>query len=211
MTGIVAFGTADDRTAALSEVAAHLRKGGIVVYPTETVYGLGCALDAAGLDALVAFKGRRPFLLLIPDPDGAPGLHWTDDARRLAASFWPGPLTLALTAEPDRYPDQVVGPDGAVAVRVSSHPGIPALLDAAAGPITSTSANRPGRPPARDPAGAADVAAGVEAAGGSALVLDGGRLPEGRPSTIVRCGTTCELLREGAIPRAALESVVELE
>jgi L-threonylcarbamoyladenylate synthase len=96
-------------------------------------------------------------------------------------------------------------------VRVSSHPGVPGLLEAAGGPITSTSANRPGAPPARDAADAAETAAGVAEAGGRVLVLDGGRLHGAQPSTIVRCGATVRLLREGAISRTDLESVVDLE
>lgn len=192
-------------------VAEHLRSGGIIAYPTETVYGLGCALRTEALEALARFKGIRPFLLLIGGPEDVPGLSWTGDARRLAEAFWPGPLTLALTAERDAYQPRVVGPDGGVAVRVSPHPAIPDLLDAAGGPVTSTSANEPGRPPARDGESAAAVAAAVEAEGGDVLVLDGGRLPEAPPSTIVRCTETNRLLREGAVSRSELERVVDLQ
>lgn len=209
MIRIVPYRTARDRVGAGPEVASHLEAGGIVAYPTETVYGLGCTLESGGLERLAAFKGHRPFLLLIPDRDDTAGLAWTADARRLADAFWPGPLTLALTADPDLYPRQVVGPDGGVAVRVSPHPAIPALLEAA-GRITSTSANRPGRPPARDEDAAAEVAAAVAETSGRVLVLDGGRLPEARPSTIVRCGETTRLVREGAISRSDLETVVDL-
>ena len=127
-------------------------------------------------------------------------------SRALAASFWPGPLTLALTAPEGRFPPQVVGSDGAVAVRVSPHPAVTDVLAAAGGPVTSTSANRPGQPPART-AGAA--AAGAEIPG--LLVLDGGELPPALPSTIVRCGPgPVRILREGVIDREALERVVEV-
>lgn len=210
MIRVVGYRTARDRTAAGPEVASHLEAGGIVAYPTETVYGLGCTLRSGALETLAAFKGDRPFLVLVRDRNDTTGLEWTPDARRLADAFWPGPLTLALTAEPGRYPRQVVGPDGAVAVRVSPHPAIPDLLDAA-GRITSSSANRPGRPPARDGEAAAEVAAAVAEAGGRVLVLDGGRLPEERPSTIVRCGATTRLIREGAISWTDLATVVDLE
>ena len=209
MTRVVDWTSEAARAEARLAVAEHLGSGGIVVYPTETVYGVGCALEPAALERLAAFKGDRPFLVLIRAPDHAPGLQWTDDAHRLADTFWPGPLTLALTAEPNRYPPQVVGPDGAVAVRVSPHPGVPALL--VHGPITSTSANRPGRPAARDVEAATDVAAAVEEVGGEVLVLDGGRLPETAPSTIVRCGARTRLIREGAVPKSELERVVTLE
>ena len=210
MIRVVGYRTARERAAAGSRVAAHLEAGGIVAYPTETVYGLGCTLRSGALEALAAFKGDRPFLVLIRNRDDTSGLEWTPDAQRLADAFWPGPLTLALTAEPERYPRQVVGPDGAVAVRVSPHPAIADLLDAA-GRITSTSANRPGRPPARDGVEAAAVAAAVAETGGRVVVLDGGRLPEARPSTIVRCGATTRVIREGAISRTDLATVVDLE
>ena len=211
MSRVLGYRTAGERAAAREAVAAHLADGGIVVYPTETVYGLGCPLVPDALEALEAFKGPRPFLLLIRSPADVPGLQWTADADRLADAFWPGPLTLALTAEPDRYPPQVVGPDGGVAVRVSPHPAIPSLLEAAGGPLTSTSANRPGSPPARDGEAAAGVAAAVAAEGGAVLVLDGGRLPVARPSTIVRCADRTRLIREGAIDSSELERVVTLE
>ncbi len=211
MTRRVAWGTDAERQASRQEVGAHLARGGIVVYPTETVYGLGCVLEAGPLELLARFKGDRPFLVLIPGPDVAEGLRWTSAARRLADAFWPGPLTLALTAEAGRYPPQVMGPDGAVAVRVSPHPAIPPLLAAAGGPITSTSANAPGGTPAGDGDEAEVVARGVEGVGVAALVLDGGRLPEARPSTIVRCDRTTRIIREGAISRTDLESLVSLE
>lgn len=211
MTRVVAYGSEVERTAAARTVAEHLARGGIVVYPTETVYGVGCALHPDALEALARFKGSRPFLLLIRDAGDAPGLRWTDDARRLADAFWPGPLTLALTADDGAYPAQVVGPDGGVAVRVSPHEAIPELLGAAGGPITSTSANEPGRPPAMDGEAAAVVGSAVESEGSRVLVLDGGRLPAARPSTIVRCAETTRLLREGAVPRSEVERVVGLE
>lgn len=211
MTRVLAYGTAEEREAAGSEVGGHLAAGGIVAYPTETVYGLGCTIRSDVLEALAAFKGGRPFLLLIRGPDDVPGLRWTAEARRLAEVFWPGPLTLALTAEGADYPRQVLGPDRSVAVRVSPHPAIPDLLDAAGGPITSTSANEPGRTPARDGEGAAAVAAVVGEEDGDVMVLDGGRLPEGRPSTIVRCAERTRLLREGPVSRAELERVVSVE
>lgn len=207
MSRLIPYGTAAERAAAAESVGAHLRGGGVVAYPTETVYGLGCALDPRALATLAAFKGDRPFLLLIAGPEQAPALAWTEDARRLAARFWPGPLTLALDDPGGRYPPQVRGPDGAVAVRVSPHPAIPALLAAAGGPVTSTSANRPGEAPSDRAADAAGAAASIP----GLLVLDGGALPASRPSTIVRCGGTVRLLREGAVTRNDLERVVELE
>ena len=203
---MIPYRTTAERAAASGRVRAHLVGGRIVAYPTETVYGLGGLLEPTALDRLVQFKGNRPFLLLARGRDDVPGLDWTPAALRLAERFWPGPLTLALTDPETRYPAQVRGPDGAVAVRVSPHPAVAALLEAAGGPITSTSANRPGHEPARDAVRAGQEAAGVP----ELLVLDGGRLPAGPPSTIVRCGDRTTVIREAAIPRAEIEAVVEL-
>ena len=202
------YGTPDERTAAAAGLARHLAGSGIIAYPTETVYGLGCALREGALRRLAAFKGDRPFLLLIPGPGAAEGLEWTASALRLAEAFWPGPLTLALTARSGAYPPQVVGPDGAVAVRVSPHAAVADILKAAGGAITSTSANRPGEAAARDPGAALQAGESV----GDLLVLDGGELPPALPSTIVRCGAgPARILREGVIDREALERVVEVE
>ena len=208
MTTTLPYATPADRAAAAARLAAHLRGDGIIAYPTETVYGLGCALRPAALARLAAFKGDRPFLLLIAAPDEVEGLAWSATARRLAEKFWPGPLTLALPARPGGFPSQVVGPDGAVAVRVSPHPAVAGVLAAAGGPVTSTSANLPGEPPARTAAEAARAAAAVE----NLLVLDGGALPPALPSTIVRCGAgPARILREGVIDRESIEGVVEVE
>lgn len=207
MSDVVAYRTAADRAAAADRVREHLAEGGIIAYPTETVYGLGCALLPEALERLAAFKGPRPFLLLIHGPGEADALRWTPAARRLADAFWPGPLTLALDDPGHAFPAQVRGPDGAVAVRVSPHPAIPDLLTAAGGPITSTSANRPGGEAATTGAAAMALVDGVR----GLLVLDGGVLPPARPSTIVRCGDGARILRAGELSRAALERVTELE
>lgn len=203
---MIPYRTPAERDAAGPRIAAHLGDSGLVVYPTETVYGIGCRLDPAALARLVRVKGKRPFLLLVRGRDDVPGLEWTRAAERLAERFWPGPLTLALIDPGRRYPAEVRGPGGSVAVRVSPHPAVEALLDAAAGPLTSTSANRPGADPARD---GAEAAAGCEGIG-ALIVLDGGRLPPGPASTIVRCADQVTLIREGAVPRNQIVAVVEL-
>ncbi|MBW3552482.1 MAG: L-threonylcarbamoyladenylate synthase [Gemmatimonadetes bacterium] len=208
MSATVEYSTPRERTAAAGRVREHLETDGIVAYPTETVYGLGCALRDAALRRLAAFKGDRPFLLLIAAPASIEGLVWTAPALRLAELFWPGPLTLALPAREGAFPPQVVGPDGMVAVRVSPHAAVADLLAAAGGPVTSTSANRPGEPPARSGDAAASAAAGLE----RLLVLDAGELPPAMPSTIVRCGAgPVRILREGVIDREAIENAVEVE
>lgn len=205
---ILPYGTPTERAVARDRVAEHLSADGLVVYPTETVYGLGCALRPRALGRLTELKGARPFLLLIEDDRQTPELGWGPAARRLAERFWPGPVTLALPAAAGAFPSEVVGPDGAVAVRVSPHPAVAALLAAAGGPVTSTSANPPGEPPPHTAAAAAAALAGVP----MLLVLDGGALPPGPPSTIVRCeGRSARVLREGAIDLETIAATVEVE
>ena len=209
-TVIPFHGPADYRRHA-PRVAAHLREGGLLAYPTETVYGLGCALRSEALARLARIKrqGRaRPFLLLVRTPRDAPGLEWTEHGRRLAQEFWPGPLTLVLRTAPGRYPAEVTGEQGTVAIRASPHPAVQALLDALGEPITSTSANRPDEPPAMT---ADEVRAVIEALapGEPFWILDGGPLPPSPPSTVLDVsGRRPRLLRAGALPLEDLKRVV---
>jgi L-threonylcarbamoyladenylate synthase len=206
----IPYATAADRMAARAALRTHLRTGGCIAYPTETVYGLGCALDPAALQVLGELKRRdsdRPFLILIGEADFS-GVEWTPAARALAEAFWPGPLTLALAADADRFPGQVLSPDGTLAVRRSSSPAVAAILDALGEPVTSTSANAPGLAPALDAGGAA---AAVRALGGDDCfcILDGGTLPASPPSTLVRAvGDRAEIVREGAIGTADILRVL---
>lgn len=189
----------------------HLHAGGLIAYPTETVYGFGCALVPEALRRLTRLKGRgpdQPFLLLIRDPEDVRELAWTESARRLAGAFWPGPLTLALADPQRRFPDAVRSLSGTVAVRVSPHPATAAILAACDGPVTSTSANRPGQPPSLD-ADAAARSFGTDIS--SALVLDGGTLPPSEPSTILDCaGPTPRVVRAGALSIREIERTVRL-
>jgi len=208
---VLPYRTRSEQEAALERTAGHLGDGGLIAHPTETVYGFGGALDPEPLDALVQLKRRnraRPFLLLVADVDRVDGLVWNGAARALARAFWPGPLTLALRAEPGAFPAQVCGADGTVAVRVTGHDGMRMLLRVFGRPITSTSANIPGAEPATDPDAVRRVLQAVRHAGGM-LLLDGGPLPASPPSTIVDCGTERpRVLREGAITTAELSNVV---
>ncbi|MBX6362358.1 MAG: threonylcarbamoyl-AMP synthase [Gemmatimonadetes bacterium] len=208
---VVPFRTAEERAPSVEAVAGHLRAGGLVAYPTETVYGFGCLLRADALERLAALKARderRPFLLLVRSAAEVKGATWTDAARRLADAFWPGPLTLALAARPGRYPRLVLGPGDTVAVRASPHPAVRDLLAALGEPITSTSANRPGEPAALD-ADAARRAAEALGAGAEMLVLDGGPLPASPPSTLVDVSShTPRILRRGALSVASLRAVL---
>jgi L-threonylcarbamoyladenylate synthase len=198
------FRTDAEITAAIPRVTAHLAAGGLLAYPTETVYGLGSLPRRADVTALAALKGRapdKPFLLLVSSRDmaAAQGLAFNASAEALARAFWPGPLTLVLAGGGGRMPDNLRGPEGGIAVRWTSHAGIARLIAALDQPLTSTSANLPGAPPAPGAdAVARDFAEAVRA--GRLLVLDGGVLGNRPPSTVVDCTrATPRLVRPGAV------------
>ncbi len=188
---------------ALRPVVDHLRAGGLLAYPTETVYGFGAAATPEGVAAVAGLKrrvGDRPLLVLVPDADAVGALAWTDEACELADVFWPGAVTLVLGDPGGIFPSGIRSPAGSVAVRVSPHPFVRALLEGWGAPLTSTSANVPGTAPARSGEGAL-AAARALAAGAEMLVIDGGTLPESGPSTIVDCtGTRPVVVREGTVP-----------
>lgn len=193
--------------AAVPAVVSHLRGGGLLAYPTETVYGLGSRARLEEVRALSELKGRRgdkPFLLLVSDRRmaEAQGLAFNAAADALARAFWPGPLTIVLPG--GQLPDALRGPEGGIAVRWTSQRDIARLIAELGEPLTSTSANLPGRAPA--PGAEAivrDFAAAVNA--GRLLVLDGGVLGNRPPSTVVDCTRPMtRLIRDGAIPLAEL-------
>ncbi|MBA2458224.1 MAG: threonylcarbamoyl-AMP synthase [Gemmatimonadales bacterium] len=206
---ILPFRTPAEVAAAIPTVVDHLGRSGLLAYPTETVYGLGSDPSAEALAALAALKGRsadKPFLLLVASRMMAEqwGLVLSASARALSDAFWPGPLTLVLRGGEGRLPDQLRGREGGIAVRHTSHAGIARLVAALGRPLTSTSANRPGQPPAPGPDRIADAFHdAIEL--GQLLVLDGGVLGNVPPSTLVDCTSPVpRLVREGAIPRAEL-------
>lgn len=213
---VVPFWSPEEVERAINGTLAHLAAGRVLAYPTETVYGFGGAVDERSVEQLVALKGRpagKPFLLLVAASEMITRLELklTSYASTLAARFWPGPLTLVLPGGERRVPDKLRGPEGGVAVRWTPHHSLSRLILAHGQPITSTSANRPGVPPAT----AADqiVSQWSEAiARGTLRVLDGGRLRESEPSTVVDCtGRRPRVIRPGAIPAAKLrESVPDL-
>jgi L-threonylcarbamoyladenylate synthase len=205
----VAFTNPDEIAASVPRVVAHLQAGGLLAYPTETVYGLGSTVRPEDVRALGRLKGRRPgkpFLLLVGSRQmaEAQGLAFGESANALARAFWPGPLTLVLPGGGGRLPDELRGPEGGIAVRWTSHRDIARLVAALGEPLTSTSANLPGQPPApgadaivRDFAGAVRE--------GLLMVLDGGVLGNSPSSTIVDCTQpSLRLVREGAITLAEL-------
>ncbi len=195
----------------LEPVAAHVRREGLIAYPTETVYGFGGLCSPGAVALLRGLKRRaegRPLLVLVRSAAGASGLRWTDEARELASLFWPGSVTLVLRDPDGIFPDGVRSPEGAVAVRVSPHPFVAGLLDLLGTPLTSTSANAPGAVPAMTGSGALDAALRV-GAGQEMLVVDCGSLPRSGPSTIVDCcGATPVVVREGTVPLSRLRCAV---
>ncbi len=185
----------------------------MLAYPTETVYGFGTAVDHESVEALVRMKQRppsKPFLLLIAGSSMLDrlGLVLTPHAASLAARFWPGPLTLVLPGGDHRVPARLRGPEGGVAVRWTPHEGLQTLLKAYGEPITSTSANRPGVPPA---AAASEIVMQWSDVvhRGVLLVLDGGRLPDSKPSTVVDCtGRRPRVIRPGVLSAKTLRECV---
>lgn len=196
----------------IPKAVAHLRQGGLLGYPTETVYGLGGDASDAAVEGIARLKGRepgKPFLLIISDAKMAEdlGLLFNASARALARACWPGPLTLALPGGP-RLSPMLRGPEGGVAVRHTGHKELAALVAAHGAPITSTSANRPGNPPAPGAERLVDEFK-KEVDAGQLLVLDGGVLGRVPPSTLIDCTQPLpRLVREGAIPRDELRKLV---
>lgn len=207
----IPFTTPADADAATPGVVRHLRAGGLLAYPTETVYGLGSRPTSSAVQALASLKGRvagKPFLLLVSSPEmaEAQGLAFTESARALARAFWPGPLTLVLPGGGGRLPDLLRGPEGGIAVRWTSHPLIVRLVAELGEPLTSTSANTPGSAPA--PGAAAVLRDFPEAVrSGQLLVLDGGVLGNRPPSTVVDCtGPQPRVIRPGAVSLGELRA-----
>ena len=212
----IPFWSPEEVHAALRLALAHLEMRRVLAYPTETVYGFGGAIDRDSVDALVAMKRRppgKPFLLLIAGSDMIERLDLAlpSYAANLAARHWPGPLTLVLPGGERRVPDRLRGPEGGIAIRWTPHVGISRLIRAHGAAITSTSANRPGVPPATSAGEILSQWADVVARG-QLRVLDGGRLKPSPPSTVVDCtGRLPRVIRPGAIPASVLrESVPNL-
>ena len=189
---------------AVIEAAAWLRRGYPVVFPTDTVYGVGVLpFDAAAIDSLYALKGRPankgiPVLLAEVSDLAKVATEISPVARQLIDRFWPGPLTLIVPRRPG-LPD-AISPNENIAVRLPDHAVARSLLHEAGGAVATTSANLSGHEPALD--GAAALAA---LRGRVVAVLDDGPTPGDRPSTIVDCtGARPFIVREGPLPAAAL-------
>jgi L-threonylcarbamoyladenylate synthase len=207
MASIIPFSTTD--LDAISEEVSHvLERGGRVAIPTETFYGLGVnPFDETALQGLSAVKGRpdgKPILVLVSSPRDLAlfAEHVPSSAAVLMDAFWPGALTLLLPAKCS-LPSALTARTGLVGVRLSSCRPLRMLLERV-GPLTGTSANRAGAPPAQT---AREVA---EAFGAEVdVIVDAGSTPGGLPSTVVEADETVRMVREGAIPRTAIEEALQ--
>jgi L-threonylcarbamoyladenylate synthase len=200
----------DDPTSnAVTEAASALRAGGLVILPTETVYGLAAdAANARAVASVYAAKGRpsfNPLIAHVADVAAARGVAQFDArAEALAAAFWPGPLTLVLPiADAQAVCDLARAGLDSVAVRAPAHPLARALLQAFGGPVVAPSANRSGRP---SPTIFADAM--EETGEAAAAALDGGPCRVGLESTVVALLDRPRLLRPGAVTRAQIEAVI---
>jgi L-threonylcarbamoyladenylate synthase len=199
-----------DAPDAIDQALAVFNAGGLVAFPTDTVYGVAApAFNKAGIDRLYEAKGRqntKAISVLIGGPDQlaliTPNLGRA--ANRLAQHFWPGGLTLVVSRRPE-LPGNL-SPLPTIGVRMPNHAFAIALLQRC-GPLATTSANLSG---GADPQNAQDVLAQLE--GRIELVLDGGATPGGIPSTVVDC-TLAEpaILRQGAISTEAIMDVLRAE
>ncbi|MBV9772777.1 MAG: threonylcarbamoyl-AMP synthase [Gemmatimonadetes bacterium] len=194
---------------AIAHAAEVLRRGGLVAFPTETVYGLGAhALDPEAVARIYAAKGRpsyNPLIVHLADAADAAALasEWPEAAERLAAAFWPGPLTLVVPRRPE-IPDAVTAGLPSVALRVPAHPVAHALLRAAALPVAAPSANRStGVSPTTAGHVARSLGDRVE------LILDGGPTSVGIESTVLSLvGEIPTILRPGTLSVDRLREVV---
>jgi L-threonylcarbamoyladenylate synthase len=195
--------------AVIAEAATVLERGGLVAFPTETVYGLGAsALDAAAVEQIFAAKGRppnNPVIVHVANAAAAQRLaiEWSTVADRLATKFWPGPLTLVLPKRPE-VPDIITAGGPTVGLRVPAHPVALALLQAAKVPVAAPSANRSTE---ISPTTAAHVLRSLE--GRVDMVLDAGPTPGGLESTVLDLTIDPpRVLRPGLVTVEQLQAVV---
>ena len=204
----VILGSAAPR--AIEWAAETILEGGVIALPTDTVYGIAASLThPAALERIFEIKGRdltKTLPILVASPEELAHLATGLDERvsLLLDRFWPGPLTMVVTAAPG-LPSAVVAPDGTIGVRMPNHSLAIEVIAKAGDAVACTSANRSGMPPART---SAEVAATIGRA--IDLTLDGGIAPGGVPSTVlaIRDGQPV-LLREGAISAAEIAAAWE--
>lgn len=206
MTRVVEVSSLEPDRRALTEAADVVSSGGVIAYPTETVYGLGVdATDGEAVRRLFRLKGRKennPILILVKDFSMLRSVvaDVPERARKGIEKFWPGPVTMVFDAAAALAPGISAG-TGRVGVRISSHPMASALMALLDRPLTSTSANPAKKDPAMDGAGVVRYFDGK-----IDLLLDGGVLPASEPSTVIDVARSpVLLLRKGAIAVSELE------
>jgi L-threonylcarbamoyladenylate synthase len=201
-TKILSVSPTDPDPGAIEQAAEVLRKGGLVAFPTETVYGLGA--DVLNLEAIrhvFEVKGRPSDNPLIVHVAGTKQLddivdEIPDKGKTLGEAFWPGPLTLVFAAS-ERVPPELTQGTGAIGIRIPSSVVCLKLVSHVGAPLTSTSANMSGAKPART---IRETQGGLK---GIDMFLDAGELPESPPSTIVDVS--------GAVPRVSRRGVIPIE
>jgi L-threonylcarbamoyladenylate synthase len=208
-TVVLPVNPVEPEPAVIARAAAVLRGGGLVAFPTETVYGLGAnALDAAAVARIFAAKGRpatNPLIVHVAEAAEAVRVAaaWPQAAARLADRFWPGPLTLVLPRR-DTVPDAVTAGGPTVAVRVPAHPVARALIRTAGVPVAAPSANRSTQ---LSPTRPSHVLAGLD--GRIDLLLDGGSTAGGLESTVLDVtASPPRLLRPGLVSPGEIEAVL---
>ena len=196
----------------LHRIADVIRQGGVMAYPTDTFYGLGCdPFNLAAIERLFAIKQRerdKPILLIISDPSLVIWLTSERNERfeRLSQHFWPGPLTLVLRAS-ERLPSVLTGETGTIGIRFPDHALCRQIVSAAGGVLTGTSANLTGQP-------SATTTDGVLSQLGETLdlIVNGGPTPGGAPSTVLDLTQDPpRLIREGALPIHPLMALITAE
>ena len=205
---MIGDGGTDSGLRAIDAAASRLRGGGLVAFPTETVYGLGAdALREDAVERVFALKGRprgNPLIVHVADAAMARGvvLDWPEEATAIAEALWPGPVTMVLPRA-GVVPAIVAGGGPTVAVRSPDHPVAMALLEAFGGPIVGPSANRSGMVSPT----LAEHVRGVWAED-EVMVLDGGPCRAGIESTVVLMGDEPRVFRPGVVSAATLAGVL---
>ncbi len=202
----------EQKAEALFQAVGALKRGEVIAFPTETLYGLGAdALNAAAVEKVFQLKGRdraNPIPVLIADRGMLSGLVSVVPqlAEKLIDRFWPGPLTLVLPAR-RAIPPPLVNAEGGVGVRISSQPIANELVQALGHPLTATSANPSGRPAARTVQEAREYFSGQ-----IDVVIDGGPLHSKAGSTVVEIvGDLIKIIREGDIAGSQIKETLGRE
>jgi len=209
MTTIIKIDPDKPEAERIDEAVALLKKGGVIAFPTETLYGLGAdARDEAAIDKIFEIKGRdfkNPILVVIGDRShlDAFAADVPVQARKLMDRFWPGPLTIVFRAAPFVSTKLTAG-SGKIGIRLTSHPVAMAISKGLGGPVTATSANLSGAP---ECSSAVEVLSQLEGKIGG--IVDGGETPGGKGSTIVDATVSpVKVLREGVIPAALIQDTL---